>query len=187
MKQRITKEQCIKCKIEKSVSEFYVNKGNKSGYDGSCKKCRLEYRKWYRENKQDKDKNRAYQCNWARKFRKENPQKNYAIVKRWVCENKEKVNKMRRNWCKNNPDKIANIKANRYAREKGAKGSYTLREWEGLKELCDNCCAACGKMVRLTKDHIVPLVKNGTNYINNIQPLCRNCNCSKGDKIICYI
>ncbi len=40
-----------------------------------------------------------------------------------------------RNYVKNNPDVISNLKANRYARERGAKGSHSLQEWNNVKYL----------------------------------------------------
>lgn len=89
-----------------------------------------------------------------------------------------------RNYCKKHPDIISHLKANRYAREKGAVGSHTLQEWERLKTKYDNKCAICGKYTKLTKDHIIPLSKGGNNYISNIQPLCRNCNSKKNNKIL---
>ena len=89
-----------------------------------------------------------------------------------------------RNYCKNHPDIISHLKARRYAREKGATGSHTLKQWSDLKESYGNVCAYCGKQKKLTKDHIVPLSKGGTDFIENIQPLCRNCNSKKHNKII---
>ena len=82
-------------------------------------------------------------------------------------------------YAKNNPERISHLKARRYAREKNAEGSHTLEEWQGLKEIYDNKCVHCGEKKKLTKDHIIPLSKGGTDYIINIQPLCRNCNSKK--------
>jgi 5-methylcytosine-specific restriction endonuclease McrA len=84
-----------------------------------------------------------------------------------------------RNYCKNNPENISHLKARRYAREKNAEGSHTLLEWQNLKQKHDNKCAKCNKEKKLTKDHIIPLSEGGSDYIENIQPLCQNCNSKK--------
>lgn len=89
-----------------------------------------------------------------------------------------------RRYCKNNPDTISHLKARRYAREKDAKGSHTLKDWNKLKDSYGNVCAFCKSDEKLTKDHIIPLSKNGTDYIENIQPLCKSCNSKKHNKII---
>ena len=83
------------------------------------------------------------------------------------------------NYCRRHPKRISHLKARRYAREKGAMGSHTLEEWNNLKIEFDNRCAFCRKKKLLTKDHIIPLSEGGTDYIDNIQPLCRNCNSKK--------
>lgn len=88
-----------------------------------------------------------------------------------------------RNYCKNNKSTISHLKARRYAREKGAIGSHTLVEWNDLLFSYGSCCAACGSDKELTKDHIIPLSKGGSDYIENIQPLCKSCNSRKGNKI----
>lgn len=84
-----------------------------------------------------------------------------------------------RNYCIRHKENMAHLKARRYAREKGATGQHTKVEWESLKITFDNRCAICGKKKPLTKDHIVPLSQGGTDDIENIQPLCRNCNSTK--------
>lgn len=87
-------------------------------------------------------------------------------------------------YCDKYPYVIAHLKARRYAREKGAVGSHTLQEWEDLKNSYNNCCVSCGNMVFLTKDHIIPLSKGGSDFIENIQPMCRSCNSKKNNKIL---
>lgn len=90
-------------------------------------------------------------------------------------------------YCETHRPKMRHHKSTRYAREKGAEGSFSLYEWEELKLKHNNKCACCGKEKSLTKDHIVPLSKGGTNYISNIQPLCRSCNSRKNNKDTNYI
>jgi len=67
----------------------------------------------------------------------------------------------------------------------GCEGSHTAQEWLDKKAQYGFRCAYCHrKLKRLTKDHIVPLSKNGTNYIYNIVPACKRCNSSKSAKDI---
>lgn len=84
-----------------------------------------------------------------------------------------------RRYCKNNPARISHLKARRYARERGALGSHTIEEWEALKAQHNYKCVGCGKEKVLTKDHKIPLSEGGNDYIENIQPMCRNCNSKK--------
>ena len=64
------------------------------------------------------------------------------------------------------------------------EGCVTENQW---LDLCahyvpDGTCLACGDTGKLTMDHIVPHSKGGTNYIDNLQPLCLRCNSQKQDK-----
>ena len=70
---------------------------------------------------------------------------------------------------------------NAYVR-RGAEGTHTIDEWINTLELFGHKCCYCGSDKNLTKDHVVPLSKGGTNYIENILPACRSCNSSKGTK-----
>jgi len=70
------------------------------------------------------------------------------------------------------------------ARKVNAIGSHTAAEWELLCERYGHICLACGQRLPLTEDHVVPLVRGGTDDISNIQPLCRPCNSRKGSQTI---
>lgn len=88
------------------------------------------------------------------------------------------------NYCKKHPEVIAHLKARRYALKKNALGSHSLSEWNLLKDKFNQSCAICLIKTKMTKDHIIPLSKGGSDYIENIQPLCKNCNSKKHNKII---
>ena len=63
-----------------------------------------------------------------------------------------------------------------------AKGTHTDEEWLEMLNAYGFSCLACGckPIGRPCKDHIVPIYKGGSDSIQNIQPMCRECNSSKG-------
>lgn len=54
--------------------------------------------------------------------------------------------------------------------------------WWEILERDDFRCQHCGVRRFLTVDHIVPVVRGGTNDRSNLQTLCYSCNCSKGGR-----
>ncbi|MCK4783347.1 MAG: HNH endonuclease [Desulfobacteraceae bacterium] len=85
----------------------------------------------------------------------------------------------RKRWKKKHPERMAFLRHKEYLRHKNVMGSHSLEDWLALKDKHNYKCAICKRLKPLTKDHIVPLSKGGTDFINNIQPLCRNCNSQK--------
>ena len=60
-------------------------------------------------------------------------------------------------------------------------GRHTAAEWRALVARFGGRCVRCGREgMRLVRDHIVPIFLGGSDGIENIQPLCDACNCSKG-------
>lgn len=95
----------------------------------------------------------------------------------------EKARQRTIEWRKANPEKATHHSKIKYYKKKGAGGSHTNDQWEELLSKFD-CCPKCKEVKPLTRDHIVPINRGGTNYISNIQPLCRKCNSSKQDHYI---
>lgn len=66
------------------------------------------------------------------------------------------------------------------------KATHTPDEWVAMLDVCGHNCLRCGGDGELVKDHIIPIYKEGSDGIDNIQPLCRKCNASKGSESIDY-
>ncbi len=63
-----------------------------------------------------------------------------------------------------------------------------VRKWYGEKLYVgqDGICRKCKeheKYKAMDVDHIIPISKGGTNNIDNLQLLCRQCNAKKGNKV----
>jgi 5-methylcytosine-specific restriction endonuclease McrA len=71
----------------------------------------------------------------------------------------------------------------RHARISGAAGDHTSEEWLARLAEFDGCCAYCGDQAE-DRDHVIPLSRAGTHYIDNIVPACGHCNSSKGTQTL---
>lgn len=128
-----------------------------------------EYRKLYYEAHREKIKEQTREC-----------QKRYNETHR---EEKKENAKLYR---ETHREHIDFLNANRRARLRAAEGSFSEDEWNALCKLYAYRCLRCGKVEKLSMDHVIPVSKGGTNWISNIQPLCQPCNSGKCDRTIDY-
>lgn len=63
------------------------------------------------------------------------------------------------------------------------KGTHTNEQWLEILNIFDYRCVKCGchPEGRPCKDHITPIYQGGSDGIDNLQPLCRECNTGKGN------
>ncbi len=170
-------KQCTKCgKLKVRIISFHRQSSSPDGRVPSCKSCRKEHNRQYYLDNQEKVSSRNA------RYKSENREKVSLSNKRYRENNKEVIQGRKRKWDQENRHKNATYSQNRRALEKEAEGSFTEEEWEDLCEYYNNICLRCGKEGKMTVDHIVPLSKGGTNYIENLQPLCKPCNTSKGNR-----
>lgn len=163
-----------------------VRSGNRESYQRN-KDNRLKYQREY--NSKNREKRTAQHREWRLK----NPERRKAIALKWYRNNKHKVQEYSRlhkaelrEWFKGyyEKNKEAYIHRGRLRRKKLATDptSFTLQEWNWLKDIYNHTCYGCMKKepeIKLTVDHKIPLSKGGNNALDNIQPLCWPCNRKK--------
>ena len=94
---------------------------------------------------------------------------------------REQMREYVRQWRIKHPDRHV---AKEHARRARYRGKYSAKDWRSLCRRYGDCCAYCGSKKPLTVDHVVPLVRGGSNYIGNLLPACAWCNSSKGKKLL---
>jgi hypothetical protein len=60
----------------------------------------------------------------------------------------------------------------------------TDKDWERLCAQYHNECAYCGRKLKLTQDHVMPLDRGGRHSIGNLVPACKRCNTKKANKTL---
>lgn len=111
-------------------------------------------------------------------------EKHLARCKKYALENKEKIQKATRAKRKAKPAQYNAYARNYKLRKRGAIGKHTGAEILEILKLQRGKCACC--KIKLGKkyhvDHIIPLIRNGSNDRRNLQILCAPCNHSKSGK-----
>lgn len=162
--------KCSTCKqlLPATREYFSTQKMGKNGLQSFCKSCGAKQQKRYRNEHPDR-------IAIMERKRNQNPnrQEQHRLRNRLHPRNKEqhrKQNQERRRLLNN------------------AEGFHTDDEIMELYELQDGRCGYCGIPIfwnvnrDIHEDHMTPLSRGGSDWIDNIVLACETCNCSKHDK-----
>lgn len=111
------RKKCSRCKIIKSLFDFYRSKNRKDGRAVWCKRCSKEYQKEWLKNSQ---KHKEWK-EWYNKYRKPDMDRNR------YRKNKEKFKTQAKKWQKDNREKINIHARNRRKTDMQYKLKGTLR------------------------------------------------------------
>lgn len=168
---------CPKCGEWKLLIDYHKNRNRPDGLTYYCKSCACSASRLWN------DKNTDYRIIRDREYRRLHPRPKSTRKKLSSEDQRLHRTIYARKWRKQNREayRAINRRVSRrhWHRKRAAVGTYTEAEWQALCAQHHYCCVCCGQRLPLTVDHIVPLSKGGTNFIDNIQPLCRSCNSRK--------
>ena len=197
---------CKGCNQEKELSKFSKIRPKKSGgftYSSLCNACQYAKRKeYYSQAQKERIKKKRETIPGGRTLRRgpRGPRMKEKTCR--LCGETKSASEFKHGRvcavCMPGYQAAAHQRHKEYyrrkhkARQRGLReipGAHTAQEWEALKAKYNNTCLCCGKVepeIALTRDHVLPITKGGTDNIDNIQPLCWSCNSSKNDKHVDY-
>jgi 5-methylcytosine-specific restriction endonuclease McrA len=196
----IPQKLCPKCDTQKPTTAFNKDRKRPDGLAFSCRVCEnARGRDYYARNREkvlartseyhqaNPDVARKAKKKWKINHREQHLTSTRERSAAWRLVNRVKDRLASLRWAKENPDAYRTNQMNRRARMRGSEGTFTKQEWQEMKARYNYRCLRCGRgepEIKLSIDHIVPIVLGGANDIANIQPLCRACNASKGAREI---
>ena len=104
---------CSRCKEEKELSEFYINKYSKGGFRKECKICKNKVQKNWELNNKEKIKE---------------------VKKKYHINNKEKIKERSKEYRLNNKEKIKEYRLNNQEYSKEYSKEYRLNNKEKINE-----------------------------------------------------
>ena len=161
-------KNCVRCNIDKPLSEFYRVGKNKDVPSSYCKSCAKAA---------------------AKKWRNDNLDKHKTLCKKWEKNNRDKKRAWSLKWHKQNPDTSCMLASKYRAAKKNAIPKWANSEWESfatkeIYELANIRSLLTG--VKFQVDHIVPLQSSkvqGLHCVANLQILESTTNISKGNRV----
>lgn len=194
---------CSACRAE--IRKEKARQRARAWREANLERDRENCRGWYARNKsrhralnqrwieKNPERSREIKAAWQKQNAERVAEKNarwyrankehVAVVKAaWREANKDRIAAVNRLWRLRNPDKTLAADHRRRARKTNAEGHFTRAQFDALCKQLGHRCFYCGKEEKLTVDHIVPLARGGSNWIENVVPACGSCNSRKHTK-----
>ena len=165
---------CYVCKESKSFDMFSKDASRTDGHQPRCKECHKKYKA---EHKSEIALRKA-------QYYVENKSKMAAYSSQRQKDHRIEAASYVRKYNHANPDKCRVICARRRAIMAGVDIGFMPRDpLTTLVEVYGPLCVVPG-CIRLsnTVDHVVPISKGGAHSFFNMQPMCKPCNSSKGNR-----
>lgn len=176
----------------------YGHVGERLVGSGSCVTCEQARRTKYRTERRDeylaarrvmekrrRDGDLEASRELSRQWRANNREKSRECVRisraKWRLANPEADAEQAKRWRQKNLPKLCEYARTRRSRKLNAGGEVSAEQISDLLHRQHRKCAYCTvKLKRVFHaDHIMPLSRGGSNFIGNIQILCKTCNLRK--------
>jgi 5-methylcytosine-specific restriction endonuclease McrA len=180
-------KQCNKCKEDKDIKDFYLNRTHKDGHSAQCKQCiksmnlhTKEKRKKYMAEYRAKNKSKL--ATSRAEYYKKNKESESQQKKQRRIENRDLMLEFDKKYRQANPEKRRELNNKRRAL-KIKNGIFKILSKE-ITRLYNSPCIYCGSLYSIEADHVIPISRGGTHSIGNLVPACQKCNRSKSDKYL---
>jgi 5-methylcytosine-specific restriction endonuclease McrA len=180
-------KRCAVCGSVLSLDAFYNNASRRDGKAKHCKGCAERFTKeWKARNQEHVKAHRreryVRERTWEFLKRKEWYERKVQEEGEAFLAHEREINREScRKYREEHVEQRKASAAKRKAAKLGCLEHFTAEEWEMLCARFEKRCLKCGRQDKsLTPDHVVPLAWGGSDTIENIQPLCGQCNSSKG-------
>lgn len=179
---------CTSCGLVKSLEDFHLRRGAQDGRMSRCGDCvnaerhteqqRARYRQRYQRN-------RDAILEWHRAYHHVNREKRRTKSRRWYEANRHKAKARSSRYRRQYPEKTREANRQRRERVRAAGGNFTgedvLRKLREQKNRCYWCRSPLKGSYEV--DHVIPLIRGGSNTAGNICCTCRSCNRRKSGKM----
>lgn len=186
---------CPMCNRDLSLDYFTPSQRERPNV--YCAECQRAFnRQYYKENKARLDKvNRAYAVEhrdeiraYQRQYKADNPrtERDKFTDQERYKRKRDEIRAAQRAYQRQHPEMSARRTMRYYARKLRADGDHTAAQWKALRAWFGERCVCCGATRKIEADHVISLQLGGSDWIENIQPLCRSCNAAKATASIDY-